>query len=336
MTYEPKSEHRFTFGLWTVGNPGIDPFGEPVREKLSPVQLVELLAEVGAWGVNFHDNDLVPIDASVARARPDRGRLQEGAGRDRPGRADGDHQPVPRPRLPRRRVHRERSQGPRLCAAEDDARDRPGRRARRDDVRVLGWTRRRRDRRRQGPAPCARLVRGRHQLPLRVREGSRLRPAVRVGAQAERAAWRHLPPHDGRHARVHRDARARRDGGREPRGRPRAHGRAELHAPRRAGLVHGQAVPHRSERPDPGPVRPGPPVRLGEPQGGVLPGEVPGGRGLHGEPALRRARVSHVGLRGREGVRARLHADVPDPQGEGRAVERRPRHPGAGRGRLRR
>ena len=65
MTYEPKSEHRFTFGLWTVGNPGIDPFGEPVREKLSPVQLVELLAEVGAWGVNFHDNDLVPIDASV-------------------------------------------------------------------------------------------------------------------------------------------------------------------------------------------------------------------------------------------------------------------------------
>ena len=37
MTYEPKSEHRFTFGLWTVGNPGRDPFGEPVREQLSPV-----------------------------------------------------------------------------------------------------------------------------------------------------------------------------------------------------------------------------------------------------------------------------------------------------------
>ncbi len=65
MTYEPKAEHKFTFGLWTVGNPGIDPFGEPVRDKLSPVQLVELLAEVGAWGVNFHDNDLVPIDASA-------------------------------------------------------------------------------------------------------------------------------------------------------------------------------------------------------------------------------------------------------------------------------
>ena len=59
------AEHRFSFGLWTVGNIGIDPFGEPVREALSPVQLVELLAEVGAWGVNLHDNDLVPIDASA-------------------------------------------------------------------------------------------------------------------------------------------------------------------------------------------------------------------------------------------------------------------------------
>jgi len=65
MTYEPKPEHRFTFGLWTVGNVGADPFGSAVRERLSPVQLVELLAEVGAWGVNLHDNDLVPIDASA-------------------------------------------------------------------------------------------------------------------------------------------------------------------------------------------------------------------------------------------------------------------------------
>ena len=62
--YSPKPEHKFTFGLWTVGNPGRDPFGEPVREKLSPVELVYLLAEVGAYGVNFHDNDLVPIDAT--------------------------------------------------------------------------------------------------------------------------------------------------------------------------------------------------------------------------------------------------------------------------------
>ena len=64
-TYQPKPEHKFTFGLWTVGNIGRDPFGEPVREALSPVEIVHLLAEVGAYGVNFHDNDLVPIDATT-------------------------------------------------------------------------------------------------------------------------------------------------------------------------------------------------------------------------------------------------------------------------------
>ena len=69
VRYEPKPEYKFTFGLWTVGNVGRDPFGEPVRAKLSPVQIVHLLAEVGAYGVNFHDNDLVPIDAAPAERR---------------------------------------------------------------------------------------------------------------------------------------------------------------------------------------------------------------------------------------------------------------------------
>lgn len=64
--HSPKPEHRFTFGLWTVGNVGRDPFGEPVRPPLSPVEIVHLLAEVGAYGVNFHDNDLIPIDATPA------------------------------------------------------------------------------------------------------------------------------------------------------------------------------------------------------------------------------------------------------------------------------
>ncbi|MGI9035101.1 MAG: xylose isomerase [Pyrinomonadaceae bacterium] len=64
--YQPKPEDKFTFGLWTVGNRGADPFGAQVREKLSPVEIVKLLAEVGAYGVNFHDNDLVPIDATAA------------------------------------------------------------------------------------------------------------------------------------------------------------------------------------------------------------------------------------------------------------------------------
>ena len=62
--YNPKPEDRFTFGLWTVGNRGADPFGSAVREHKSPADLVRLLGEVGAYGVNFHDNDLIPIDAS--------------------------------------------------------------------------------------------------------------------------------------------------------------------------------------------------------------------------------------------------------------------------------
>ena len=64
--YTPRPEHRFTFGLWTVGNPGRDPFGDPVRPPLAPVHIVRKLAQLGAYGVNLHDNDLVPRDASPA------------------------------------------------------------------------------------------------------------------------------------------------------------------------------------------------------------------------------------------------------------------------------
>jgi xylose isomerase len=62
--FVPRPEHKFSFGLWTVGNRGRDPFGDAVREPLPPDDAVALLAEAGAWGVNLHDNDLVPIDAS--------------------------------------------------------------------------------------------------------------------------------------------------------------------------------------------------------------------------------------------------------------------------------
>src|SRR6185369_3390258 len=64
--YKPKREHKFTFGLWTVGNRGRDPFGDATRPTLSPVTIVKRLSELGAYGVNMHDNDLVPIDATAA------------------------------------------------------------------------------------------------------------------------------------------------------------------------------------------------------------------------------------------------------------------------------
>jgi len=66
MSYQPTRADKFTFGLWTVGNRGRDPFGEFVRPALDPVDAVARLGRLGAWGVNFHDNDLVPIDATAA------------------------------------------------------------------------------------------------------------------------------------------------------------------------------------------------------------------------------------------------------------------------------
>ena len=62
--YQPQPEHKFTFGLWTVGNRGRDPFGDATRPSLSPIKIVKELSRLGAHGVNLHDNDLVPIDAS--------------------------------------------------------------------------------------------------------------------------------------------------------------------------------------------------------------------------------------------------------------------------------
>jgi xylose isomerase len=65
-TYTPRPEHHFTFGLWTVGNTGRDPFGDPVRPVISPNRIVTKLGELGAYGVNLHDNDLVPRETSAA------------------------------------------------------------------------------------------------------------------------------------------------------------------------------------------------------------------------------------------------------------------------------
>jgi xylose isomerase len=65
--YAPDPKMKFTFGLWTVGNPGRDPFGEPTRERISPPQICDVLGKAGAYGVNFHDNDLVPIDATSSQ-----------------------------------------------------------------------------------------------------------------------------------------------------------------------------------------------------------------------------------------------------------------------------
>ncbi len=64
--FTPKREDHFSFGLWTVGWQGRDPFGDATRAPLDPVHSLHRLAEVGAWGVTFHDDDLVPFGADDA------------------------------------------------------------------------------------------------------------------------------------------------------------------------------------------------------------------------------------------------------------------------------
>jgi len=64
--YTPRKEDKFSFGLWTVANRGRDPFGDFVRPELAPTLSVQKLSELGAWGINLHDNDLVPFDATPA------------------------------------------------------------------------------------------------------------------------------------------------------------------------------------------------------------------------------------------------------------------------------
>ena len=60
----PTAADRFSFGLWTVGWQARDPFGDATRAPLDPVEAVERLAELGAWGVTFHDDDLIPFGSS--------------------------------------------------------------------------------------------------------------------------------------------------------------------------------------------------------------------------------------------------------------------------------
>lgn len=66
MDLTPTPEDRFAFGLWTIGWRAGDPFGDPTRERLDPVEAVHGLAEIGAYGITFHDDDLVPFDMPSA------------------------------------------------------------------------------------------------------------------------------------------------------------------------------------------------------------------------------------------------------------------------------
>ncbi len=69
MEFTPTPENHFAFGLWTVGNRGRDPFGDAVRAKLETVDMIKGLADIGVWGVSFHDDDLMSFGAPEKQRR---------------------------------------------------------------------------------------------------------------------------------------------------------------------------------------------------------------------------------------------------------------------------
>lgn len=75
---KPTSADKFSFGLWTIGYSGADPFGTPTRDHLDVVDALEHLAELGAWGLSFHDDDLFAFGSTDAERRRQIDRLKQG------------------------------------------------------------------------------------------------------------------------------------------------------------------------------------------------------------------------------------------------------------------
>ena len=99
MARTPTPQDKFSFGLWTVGWPGADPFGTATRPVLDPWEYADQLAQLGAWGITFHDNDVFAFDADESTRTERLGR----------GHRNNLRSPFPAPRtgFPLRCVRRE-------------------------------------------------------------------------------------------------------------------------------------------------------------------------------------------------------------------------------------
>ena len=76
--FSPKPEDKFAFGLWTIGHIGRDPFGDATRPSIDPVDFIRGLADIGAWGVSFHDDDLMSFGAPESQRRAELDRFKKG------------------------------------------------------------------------------------------------------------------------------------------------------------------------------------------------------------------------------------------------------------------
>ena len=185
--YQPTPADKFSFGLWTVGLAGPRPLRRrhpaahgPRRGRLPP-------GRAGRLGRHLPRRRPHPLRLGGGRPRGAHPALQGRPREDGHGGTHADHQPLHAPGLQGRRLHRQRSRRAPLRAAQGHAQPGPGGGAGRPDLRLLGRPRGRRGRLRQGPAGRARPLQGSLRPPLPVRHRQGLRPALRPGAQAQRA-----------------------------------------------------------------------------------------------------------------------------------------------------
>ena len=309
-TYTPTPEHRFTFGLWTVGNPGRDPFGHEVRPPLDPVESVHRLAELGAYGVNFHDDDLVPPGSSAAEREAIVKRFRARARRHRHEGADGDDEPVLAPGLQGRRVHRQRPAVRRYAVRKTlDAID-LGAELGADGLRDVGRARGRRGRRGQGRPRRARPLRGggRHLLRATSATAATTCASRSSRSRTSRAATSSCRPSATR-SRSSSELEWPEMVGLNPEFAHETMSGLSFHHAVAQALWHGQALPHRPQRAADRQVRPGLPLRLrGHPRR-LLPREA--ARGLASWTGMRHFDAHAYRTEDADGVwdfAARLHA----------------------------
>ena len=242
-------EHRFTFGLWTVGNPGRDPFGGPTRDAGRSRRLRPQAGRARRVGRLAARRRPRPVGQLGGRARPIVARFKAALQSTGLGVGMATTNLFGAPGLQGRRVHVQR---PRACAARRSARrcarstSAPSWAPRCTSSGAGARAPRRASPRTRATRSSATARRSTCSATTSSRAG--LRPALRDRAQAQRAARGHLPA-DGRpRAALHLDAPAARHGRRQPRGRARDDGRAVVPPRRRAGAVGRQALPHRPQR----------------------------------------------------------------------------------------
>ena len=203
---------RFSFGLWTVGWQGVDVFGTAIRAPLDPELAVAKLAELGAYGVSFHDNDVFPFNATAAEKSGAIDRLRRAVD------AAGLVVPMVTTNLFSHPVFRDGA-----FTANDREVRRFALRKVADNLDlaaelgagiVVFWGGREGAEigRRKGCSCRARPLQGSLRHPHRVRHRAGLQHAFRHRAQAQRTARRHLPSHHRTCAFVHQRARAFGDG----------------------------------------------------------------------------------------------------------------------------